>query len=144
VTTTLFSRKKESKTFSIYLLTARIFSGILVSEMRKIFRNHSAVQKNAVHAGGGMIPLYRRHAARAMAEERWSVAEIFLDRIIEVEPRNTEAWLMKGLVRQHCREDDHEAMHCFRKVITLGGYDSEHPHVQRARRSLGLILSTWS
>jgi len=75
-----------------------------------------------------------------MTEERWSVAEIFLDRILDLDPHHTEAWLMKGLLRQHCREDDEAALHCFRKVIQLGGFDSEHPHVQRARTSLGRLL----
>jgi regulator of sirC expression with transglutaminase-like and TPR domain len=89
------------------------------------------------------IRLYRRHAARAMAEERWSVAEIFLDRILELEPRHTEAWLMKGHLRHHCRDDLDTALMCFRKVITLCGYDSTHPHVKRARLSMGRLLRCW-
>lgn len=87
------------------------------------------------------IRVYRRHAARAIAEERWSVAEIFIDRILEISPRHTEAWLMKGHLSQHCRNDAEAALHCFRKVITLCGFDDRHPHVQRARRSMGRLLS---
>ena len=90
-----------------------------------------------------VISVYRRHAARAMSEGRWSVAEIFLDRILDVDPRSTEAWLMKGLVRQHCQDDDESALHCFRRVITLAGYDSKHPHAQRARQSMGRLLRAW-
>ena len=89
----------------------------------------------------GAIAVYRRHAARAMAEERWSVAEIFFDRILEVDPHHTEAWLMKGLLRCHCRQDDHTAVECFQRVIRLKGFDSSHPHVQRAQRSLGRLLA---
>jgi regulator of sirC expression with transglutaminase-like and TPR domain len=89
------------------------------------------------------IRVYRKHAARAISEERWTVAEIFIDRILEVNPRHTEAWLMKGHIRQHCRDDAEEALQCFRKVITLCGYDGNHPHVRRARRSLGRLLSAW-
>lgn len=89
----------------------------------------------------GAIAVYRRHAARALAEERWSVAEIFFDRILEVDPHHTEAWLMKGLLRQHCRQDDHTAVECFQRVIRLRGFDSSHPHVQRAQRSLGRLLA---
>ena len=89
----------------------------------------------------GAIAVYRRHAARAMAEERWSVAEIFFDRILEVDPHHTEAWLMKGLLRYHCRQDDHTAVECFQRVIRLKGFDSSHPHVQRAQRSLGRLLA---
>lgn len=96
-----------------------------------------------VHAGSleGAIAVYRHHAARAMAEERWSVAEIFFDRILEVDPHHTEAWLMKGLLRHHCRQDDQAAVECFQRVIRLGGFDSSHPHVQRAQRSLGRLLA---
>jgi hypothetical protein len=92
-------------------------------------------------ARGNAIAVYRRHAARAMAEERWSVAEIFFDRILEVDPHHTEAWLMKGLLRQHCRQDDRTALECYQKVIRLGGFDATHPHVQRAQRSMGQLLA---
>ncbi len=89
------------------------------------------------------ISVYRRHAARAMTEERWPAAEIFLDRIIEVDPRNTEAWLMKGLLRHHCKGDDETAVQCLRNVIVFAAHDSDHPHVQSARRTLGRILVAW-
>jgi hypothetical protein len=90
-----------------------------------------------------MIRLYRRHAARAIAEERWEVAEIFLERILEVDPRHTEAWLMKAHLRHHCYEDEPEAVRCYKKVITLCGHDLGHPHAQRAHDSLGRLLSVW-
>ena len=89
------------------------------------------------------IRIYRRHAARAIADERWSAAEIFLDRILEVDPYHTEAWLMKGLLRHHCRKDDEAAVQCLRKVITLCGHDASHPHASRARHTLGRVLAAW-
>ena len=98
---------------------------------------------NVATANDG-IRVFRRHAARAMAEERWSVAEIFLDRILEVDSRNTEAWLMKGLLNHHCRDDESRAFDCYRKVIALGAHDLHHPHVRRAKRSLNRILRGWS
>jgi hypothetical protein len=90
-----------------------------------------------------IIPVYRRHAARAISEERWSIAEIFLDRILDVDPRHTEAWLMKGHLCHHCNVDQHEAVRCYRKVISLCGHDLKHPHAERAHESLGRLLSTW-
>ena len=90
------------------------------------------------------IRVYRAHAARAMSEERWEVAEIFLDRILSVDPRHTEAWLMKGHLRQHCRKDEHSAVYCYKKVINLCGEDSPHPHAERARSSLGRLVAVWS
>ncbi len=87
------------------------------------------------------IRLYKRHAAQAIADERWPVAEIFFNRIIDVDPGHTEAWLMKGWLRQHCRQDEATALECYQKVIELCGHDARHPHVQRAKRSLGRILA---
>jgi hypothetical protein len=90
-----------------------------------------------------IIRVYRRHAARAISEERWEVAEIFFDRILDVAPRLTEAWLMKGLLSQYCREDEHAAMRCYKKVISLCGDDLTHPHAKRARASLGRLITVW-
>jgi regulator of sirC expression with transglutaminase-like and TPR domain len=89
------------------------------------------------------IRVYRAHAARAISEERWEVAEIFIDRILNVDPNHTEAWLMKGHLRHHCREDEQTAVDCYRKVINLCGRESHHPHAQSARTSLGRLLSVW-
>lgn len=91
-----------------------------------------------------IIPVYRRHAARAIAEERWKIAEIFLDRILEVDPYHTESWLMKGHLRHHCHEDEKEALRCYQKVITLCAHDLDHPHAQKAHKSLARLLSAWA
>ena len=95
------------------------------------------------HSEHSIIRVYRRHAERAISEERWEVAEIFFDRILDVTPALTEAWLMKGLLRQYCREDDHAAIQCYRKVISICGEDVTHPHAQRARASLGQLMTVW-
>jgi hypothetical protein len=105
-----------------------------------IFRRDS---QPTVRGGDSHIRVYRSHAARAISEERWDVAEIFLDRILTVDPKHTEAWLMKGHLSQHCREDEQMAVDCYRKVIHLCGHDSKHPHAERARTSLGRLLATW-
>jgi len=88
-----------------------------------------------------MIRVYRRHAARAISDERWQVAQIFLDRILEINPSHTEAWLMKGLLHQHCQNDAEAAVQSYRRVIRLCGFESAHPHVKRARSSLGRLLA---
>ena len=92
---------------------------------------------------GSQIRVYRSHAARAISEERWEVAEIFIDRILKVDPHHTEAWLMKGHLRHHCREDEQMAVNCYRKVLNLCGRDSTHPHAERARTSLSRLLTVW-
>jgi hypothetical protein len=60
-----------------------------------------------------------------------------------VDSYHTEAWLMKGLLRDHCYEDEEAAVRCYRKVITLCGHDLQHPHAERAHSSLGRLLSVW-
>lgn len=99
--------------------------------------------KPGIRRNDSQIRVYRSHAARAISEERWDVAEIFLDRILDVDPGHTEAWLMKGHLRHHCRQDERSAVECYRKVITLCGNDSPNPHAERARTSLGRILAVW-
>jgi Tfp pilus assembly protein PilF len=106
-----------------------------------IFRRESRSKKSGEDS---QIRVYRSHAARAISEERWEVAEIFIDHILNVDPHHTEAWLMKGHLRHHCREDEQMAVDCYRKVLNLCGPDSGHPHAQRARSSLGRLLSVWS
>ena len=115
-------RFEKMKTFSIFRRESRSRNGDQDSQIR----------------------VYRSHAARAVSEERWEVAEIFIDRILKVDPHHTEAWLMKGHLRHHCREDEQTAVDCYRKVLNLCGSESGHPHAQRARTSLSRLLTIWS
>jgi regulator of sirC expression with transglutaminase-like and TPR domain len=115
-------------------------SGIEKMKISQIFQRDSSAKNGDLDS---QIRVYRSHAARAISEERWEVAEIFIDRILKVDPNRTEAWLMKGHLRHHCREDEQTAVDCYRKVINLCGPDSTHPHAQRARTSLGRLLTVW-
>jgi regulator of sirC expression with transglutaminase-like and TPR domain len=114
------------------------------SEKMKTFSIFRRESRSHTENQDSQIRVYRSHAARAISEERWEVAEIFIDRILNVDPHHTEAWLMKGHLRHHCREDEQTAVDCYRKVINLCGPESGHPHAQRARTSLGRLLSVWS
>ena len=89
---------------------------------------------------GDALSVYRRHAMRAIREERWSVATIFFDKMLDVDPRNTEALLMKGLIAEHCCADPGRALECYRKVIHLCGWDSTHRHAERARHGIKRVL----
>ncbi len=51
---------------------------------------------------------------------------------------------MKGLLRQYCREDDQAAIRCYRKVLRLCGTNTDHPHAQKARASLGRLMNAWA
>lgn len=126
------------------LLTNGILKCILMADtmnVLKLFRRTDSPVSLA--KGESQIRVYRAHAARAISEERWDVAEIFLDHILSVDPSHTEAWLMKGHLREHCRSDEQAAVECYRKVITICGHGSQHPHAERARTSLGNLLAVW-
>ena len=107
----------------------------------KIFARFRSDQQLPKQEAETAIRLYRRHAAQAIADERWPAAEIFFNRIIEVAPGHTEAWLMKGWLRHHCRQDEATALECYKKVIDLCAHNADHPHGQRAKKSLGHILA---
>jgi tetratricopeptide (TPR) repeat protein len=111
-------------------------------KMRETIERIRTLTHGKAGDGRTVVHVYRRHVARAIAEERWTVAEIFLDRILETDPRNTEAWLVKGWLRHHCRDDGNAAVGCYRKVISLCGHDLRHPHARRARTSLGRLLAS--
>ncbi len=112
--------------------------------MRRWSRKRNARRQSLPGDPDELIGVYRRHAARAITEERWAAAEIFLDRILEVDHRNTEAWLMKGHLRHHCRENLDGAVECYRKVLWICGPGSDHAHAQRAREALQLLLGQCS
>ncbi len=107
----------------------------------KLFSRFRADQRLPKEEAETAIRLYRRHAAQAIADERWPAAEIFFNRILEVSPGHTEAWLMKGWLRHHCRHDEATALECYQKVIALCAHNVDHPHVKRAKQALGHILA---
>lgn len=138
-----FVDTKKSRKISTNLLTNFSRPIILYLTMLANFDTATETTSFEMQAEHSMIRVYRRHAARAISEERWEVAEIFFDRILDVCPTLTEAWLMKGLLRQYCREDDHAAIRCYRKVIELCGDDLNHPHARHARATLGRLMTVW-
>jgi len=75
-----------------------------------------------------------------MSEERWAAALVFLDRILEVDRSNTEAWLTKGHVHLFGRGDEHSAIACYREVLVLGAHDPDNPHVCKAQATLERLL----
>jgi Tfp pilus assembly protein PilF len=91
-----------------------------------------------------IITLYRRHIARAIHEERWASAEIFVDRILSEFPENTEALLLKAWIKHYCRRDEIRAMHYYQKVVDVFGDSSDHPHAQRAMQSMERLLAAVS
>jgi len=118
-------------------------SAILTLKMQ-IVRSFHRWNRVAITDREQALSVYRHHAMRAMREERWTAASIFFDRMLEVDPRNTEALLMKGLLAEHCASDPTAALECYRKVVHLCGPGDGHPHARRAREAIGRLVRRWA
>ena len=112
--------------------------------MLKVLRKMEFSAQPTREPGPGIVDIYRRHAARAISEGRWASAGIFFDKMLDVNPHNTEAWLMKAHLLRFCSDDPETALEYYRKVISLCGYDPDHPHLQRARKAMASLLERWA
>jgi hypothetical protein len=92
----------------------------------------------------GYTSALRRQVSRALAEGRWHFADHFCDKLLAEEPRDLEAWLVKGLLAWKRFKDFSKALTCFRKVLILGGFESSNECVARARASLSQLLEQLS
>ena len=95
-------------------------------------------------AGNPMVPLFRAQIVRALGEGRWRFADHFCDKLLAEEPGNLEALLLKGHLAWCHFHDTGAALNHFRKVITLGGFESSNEYVARAQSSLARLLEQLS
>ena len=86
----------------------------------------------------------RRQIARALSEGRWNFADHFCDRLLAEDPRDLEGLLVKGVLAWRHFQDFSKALHCFREVVILGGFESSNECVARARASLAQLLEQLS
>lgn len=121
-----------------FFLAESIFYGIIFS-MEKLMEIRRVVDRSTAQKGSESS-IYRRHALRAIEDQRWASAEIFLDRMLEADARDSETWLLKGWLRHHCRHDEATALECYREVIRLNEGNPDDPHVVRAKRGLERLL----
>ena len=85
-------------------------------------------------------PAFRCQIVRALAEKRWRFADHFCDKLLAEDPRNLEAWLLKGHLAWHRFRDAQAALDCYRHVLILGGFESSNECVAQARASLAQLL----
>jgi hypothetical protein len=91
-----------------------------------------------------MVAALRSQVARALAEGRWRFADHFCDRLLSEDPRNLEAWLVKGHLAWRQFRDNGAALNCFRHVLILGGFESSNEYVAQAQSSLAQLLEQLS
>ena len=107
--------------------------------MRQVMgENTDQSEKNA------LVRAFRRQIERALKEERWRFADYFCDKILAEDPRDLEAWLLKGHLANHRFKDSRTAISCYRQVLVLGAYDSSDTLVAQAREALDGLLERYS
>jgi hypothetical protein len=91
-----------------------------------------------------LVAAYRRQIDRALSEGRFRFADHFCDRILDEDPRDLQAWLLKGHLAWRRFHDSRTAVSCYRQVLLLGGYDTADRVVAEAREALDRLLDTLS
>src|SRR5437588_9662498 len=85
-----------------------------------------------------LIALYRLRYKMALEEQKYDAALIFLNKILELDPRNAEAKLCKGEIYHRCLQDYTKAVEQYNKVLRVTG-DNEAFHL-RAQTAMAEIM----
>lgn len=85
--------------------------------------------------------LYLQRALQASDEERYDVALVFCEKVLQVAPGNLAARFLTGQIHDRVLGDVDAAVAAYRKVITLGGYDAANPYVAAAREALDALVT---
>ena len=91
-----------------------------------------------------LITLYRLRYRMAMEEEKYDTAMIFLNKILELDPRNLEAKLCKGEIYHRCLADYPRAIEQYNKVIRLTSGGQDEKVNTRARAAMSEIMEMLS
>lgn len=83
----------------------------------------------------------RRNMQRALEEGRYAFALKYCQELLEVAPRDVEAWLLRGHLAWKHEKNEALAVACYRNVLILGGYDSSNASVAKARACLAQLLA---
>src|SRR3982750_3813124 len=91
-----------------------------------------------------LVTLYRLRYKMALEEQKYDIALIFLNKILEIDPTNAEAKLCKGDIYHHCLQDYPRAIEQYNKVLrTTTENDAPTIHV-RARAAMAEIMEMLS
>ena len=90
-----------------------------------------------------LIALYRLRYRMAVEEQKYDTAMIFLNKILELDPRNSEAKLCKGEIYHRFLNDYTSAIEQYNKVIRLSVRDDD-ACAARARANMSEIMQLFS
>jgi tetratricopeptide (TPR) repeat protein len=118
-------------------IAASNMKGRLLSTLRTVLPGAWIVPRD-----NELITLYRLRYKMAMEEEKYDIAMIFLNKILELDPMNLEAKLCKGDIYHRCLHDYSQAIEHYNKVIRLSTQD-DTVHT-RARAAMSEIMEMLS
>jgi tetratricopeptide (TPR) repeat protein len=91
-----------------------------------------------------LITLYRLRYKMAMEEKKYDIALIFLNKILELDPMNSEVKLCKGEIYHRCLRDYPKAIEQYNKVIRTADVQEGEPVRLRARAAMAEIMELLS
>jgi len=91
-----------------------------------------------------LISLYRLRYRMALEEEKYDTAMIFLNKIIELDPRDVEAKLAKAEIYHHGLHDYPKAIEQYNKIIKLTSEKESATIHNRARAGMAEIMEMLS
>ena len=87
------------------------------------------------------IALYRFRAEKAVAEERYADALVFLAKVLRLDPGHVEARLLVAEIYHHGLGERTKALVTYEKVIAAAHHDETHPCAVRARQGIALLIT---
>jgi len=91
-----------------------------------------------------LISLYRLRYKMALEEQKYDTALIFLNKIIELDPRDVEAKLLKADIYHRCLRDYPKAIEQYNKIIKLTNEKEGGAVQRRARAAMAEIMELLS
>ena len=91
-----------------------------------------------------LISLYRLRYKMALEEQKYDTALIFLNKIIELDPRDVEAKLLKADIYHRCLRDYPKAIEQYNKIIKLTNEKEAGAVQRRARAAMAEIMELLS
>jgi tetratricopeptide (TPR) repeat protein len=100
------------------------------------FSSRFSIRENV----GAEVSLYYRRACLAAAEERYDDALIFCSKSLDLESSHLPTRLLVAQIHDRGRNDAEAALECYRKVLSLCGYDAINPYGMAAREAIDKIV----
>lgn len=114
-----------------------------IQRLFKSFRSSLAVGSEEISLDDE-IALYRRRADRALGEERYKDALVFLAKILRLNPYDLQARMAVAETYHRHLHEPTKAVLTYEKVIATSGYDESNPFCAAAHEAIRELAQTTS